>query len=179
MAIMVEKISAVTFRVSNMRASEQFYRDVLGMELLYGGETAGFSSLRAKHANSAILNLEQGKPVKGWGRLIFHVADVDALWRRFNELGFKPEKPQNASWGERYFHMLDPDGHVVVCVPVAANGMNMANHRKPLPENEHKKKPSASVPKAWGGSFRGNHFFISSFFVLSFISPFPILTDTT
>ena len=162
-----------------MRASELFYRDVLGMELLYGGETAGFSSLRAKHANSAILNLEQGKPVKGWGRLIFHVADVDALWRRFNELGFKPEKPQNASWGERYFHMLDPDGHVVVCVPVAANGMNMANHRKPLPENEHKKKPSASVPKAWGDSFRGHHFFISSFFVLSFISPFAILTDTT
>src|SRR5713226_1075816 len=26
---------------------------------------------------------------------------------------------------------------------------------------------------------RGNHFFISSFFVLFFISPFPILTDTT
>src|SRR2546430_1863307 len=45
------------------------------------------------------------------GRLVFHVEDVDALWRRFNELGFKPEKPQNASWGERYFHMLDPDGH--------------------------------------------------------------------
>ena len=111
MAIMVEKISAVTFRVSNMKASVQFYRDVLGMELLYGGETAGFSSLRAKDANSAILNLEQGKSVDGWGRLVFHVEDVDALWRRFNELGFKPEKPQNASWGERYFHMLDPDGH--------------------------------------------------------------------
>src|SRR5207244_2908223 len=63
MAIMVEKISAVTFRVSNMKASVQFYREVLGMELLYGGETAGFSSLRAKDANSAILNLEQGKPV--------------------------------------------------------------------------------------------------------------------
>ena len=94
-----------------MKASVQFYRDVLGMELLYGGETAGFSSLRAKDANSAILNLEQGKPVDGWGRLIFHVEDVDALWRRFNELGFEPEKPQNASWGEPYFHLLDPDGH--------------------------------------------------------------------
>jgi len=111
MAIMVEKISAVTFRVSNMKASVQFYRDVLGMEVLYGGGTAGFSSLRAKDADSAILNLEQGKPVDGWGRLIFYVADVDAIWRRFNELGFKPEKPRNASWGERYFHMLDPDGH--------------------------------------------------------------------
>ncbi len=96
MAIMVEKISAVTFRVSNMKASVQFYRDVLGMEVLYGGEGAFFSSLRAGEAESAILNLEQGEPVNGWGRLIFHVADVDALWRRFNDLGFEPEKPQNA-----------------------------------------------------------------------------------
>src|SRR6266496_4852669 len=82
MAIMVEKISAVTFRVSNMKASVQFYRDVLGMEVRYGGEGAFFSSLRAGEAESAILNLEQGKPVDGWGRLIFHVADVDAIWRR-------------------------------------------------------------------------------------------------
>ena len=108
---MVEKISAVTLRVLNMKRAVQFYRDVLGMELLYGGETAGFSSLRARDTDSAILNLEQGTPMNGWGRLIFHVADVDALWRRFNELGFQPEKPRNASWGERYFHMLDPDGH--------------------------------------------------------------------
>ena len=57
----------------------QFYRDVLGMEVLYAGGTAGFSSLRAKDADSAILNLEQGKPVDGWGRHIFHVADVDAI----------------------------------------------------------------------------------------------------
>jgi hypothetical protein len=76
------------------------------MELLYGGEAAGFSSLPAGDTDSAILNLEQGTPVDGWGRLIFHVADVDALWRRFNELGFQAEKPQNASWGERYFHPI-------------------------------------------------------------------------
>ncbi len=78
MALKVERISAVTFRVSNMNASVQFYRDVLGMEVLYAGGTAGFSSLRAKDADSAILNLEQGERVNGWGRLIFHVADVDA-----------------------------------------------------------------------------------------------------
>ena len=62
----IERISAVTFRVSNMKASVQFYRDVLGMEVLYGGEGAFFSSLRAGEAESAILNLEQGTPV---GRL--------------------------------------------------------------------------------------------------------------
>ena len=88
--------------------------------------------------------------------------------------------PQTHLLGRAVFSHARPGWpRVVVCVPVAANGINMANRRKPLPENEHKKKPSASVPKAWGDSFRGHHFFISSFFVLSFISPFAILTDTT
>lgn len=107
----IEKISAVTLRVANMMKSVRFYRDVLGMELLYGGEDAGFSSLRAKDAQSAILNLEQGDTVTRWGRLVFHVTNVDALWTQLNESGFDPEIPQNASWGERYFHMPDPDGH--------------------------------------------------------------------
>jgi Glyoxalase/Bleomycin resistance protein/Dioxygenase superfamily len=63
MSVMVEKISAITFRTANMKASVQFYRDVLGMELVYGGEGLGFSSLRAKDADSAILNLELGHAV--------------------------------------------------------------------------------------------------------------------
>jgi catechol 2,3-dioxygenase-like lactoylglutathione lyase family enzyme len=63
----IEKISAVTFRVANMTESVRFYRDALGMELLYGGEDTGFSSLRAKDPQSAILNLEQGEAVTRWG----------------------------------------------------------------------------------------------------------------
>jgi uncharacterized glyoxalase superfamily protein PhnB len=27
------------------------------------------------------------------------------------EKGFHPDSPQDASWGERYFHLADPDGH--------------------------------------------------------------------
>jgi hypothetical protein len=41
-AVRIEKISAVTFRVTNMKASVQFYRDVLGMELVSGGEERVF-----------------------------------------------------------------------------------------------------------------------------------------
>jgi hypothetical protein len=52
-------------------SSVRFYRDVLGMELFYGGEEAGFSSLCAKDTQSAILNLEEGDPIAQWGRLIF------------------------------------------------------------------------------------------------------------
>ena len=107
----IEKISAVTLRVVNMTDSVRFYRDVLGMELLYGGEGTGFSSLRAKDTQSAVLNLEQCQPVPRWGRLIFYVTDVDALWNHLKDRGFDPEIPRDASWGERYFHMPDPDGH--------------------------------------------------------------------
>ena len=35
---MIEKISAVTLRVANMEASVRFYKDVLGLEIVYGGE---------------------------------------------------------------------------------------------------------------------------------------------
>jgi catechol 2,3-dioxygenase-like lactoylglutathione lyase family enzyme len=107
----IAKISAVSIRVANMTESVRFYRDVLGMELLYGGEGTGFSSLRARDTLSAVLNLEQGEPVTRWGRLIFYVADVDALWSLLKDRGFHPQIPQDASWGERYFHMPDPDGH--------------------------------------------------------------------
>lgn len=107
----VESISAVTLKVSNMKASVDFYRDVLGMEVLYGSEGSGFSSLRPGNTDSVILNLEHGQTTTRWGRLIFHVADVDALWTHLTNLGFEPEKPRDASWGERYFHLLDPDGH--------------------------------------------------------------------
>ena len=111
MAPTIEKISAVTFRVANMAESVRFYKNVLGLELLYGGEDAGFSSLRAKDARSAILNLEQGDRVNRWGRLIFYVTDVDALWNHLKDRGFDPEIPRDAPWGERYFHVPDPDGH--------------------------------------------------------------------
>jgi catechol 2,3-dioxygenase-like lactoylglutathione lyase family enzyme len=109
--MMVEKISAVTFRVLSMKASVRFYGDVLGMEIVYGGEDAFFSSLCAKDAEDPILNLEQGRSVTGWGRMIFYVADVDAFWEHLRGKGLQPESPRDASWGERYFHLPDPDGH--------------------------------------------------------------------
>src|ERR1700687_2011248 len=107
----VERISAVTLRVANMGSSVRFYRDVLGLEIIYGGEEAYFSSLRTKDGKDPILNFEQGQPGTEWGRLIFYVIDVDASWAYLKGRGFEPERPRDASWGERYFHMSDPDGH--------------------------------------------------------------------
>lgn len=107
----VQRISAVTLRVASMPASVRFYTDLLGMEVIYGDENGYFSSLRTKDGKDPILNLEHGNPTTQWGRLIFHVSDVDGLWAYFKEKGLHPESPRDASWGERYFHMYDPDGH--------------------------------------------------------------------
>ncbi len=106
----VESISAVTLAVTDMAQSVVFYRDYVGLELLYGGEAASFTSFRV--AGSYInLMLREEQPA-WWGRLIFHVDDVDAHYRRLTGFGLAPSSaPADAPWGERYFHIDDPDGH--------------------------------------------------------------------
>ena len=50
----IETISAITLRVASMQTSVRFYRDVLGMEVLYGGGDRRFSSLRANYVKNLI-----------------------------------------------------------------------------------------------------------------------------
>jgi catechol 2,3-dioxygenase-like lactoylglutathione lyase family enzyme len=108
----IECISAVTLLTADMRKSVQFYSSV-GFELLYGGEDADFSSFRA---GSGYLNvqLDARRDAHGpiWGRVIFWVDDVDGMHQRVIGTGARPESaPADAPWGERYFHVRDPDGH--------------------------------------------------------------------
>ena len=37
---------------------------------------------------------------------------MDALYERARSAGLEPQAPpRDAEWGERYFHLRDPDGH--------------------------------------------------------------------
>ena len=76
-AMIVVKISAFTLKVTNMARSVHFYNEILHLEVIYGGPDSSFTSLRTAGAQDAILNLEQGACSSRWGRLIFHVSDVD------------------------------------------------------------------------------------------------------
>ena len=107
----IEKISAVTFRVSEHAGFRAVLRGCFGHgDCLRRGRCVFlFASRQGRRI--PILNLEQGRSVPGWGRMIFYVADVDAFWEYLRGKGFNPESPRDASWGERYFHMPDPDGH--------------------------------------------------------------------
>ena len=99
---MVQKIAAVTLRVANMRASVRFYKDVLGLEIIYGGEGSYFTSLRTK-GEDTILNLEHGNAGIRWGRLIFHVSDVDGFWAYLVEKGFDRDSPAGCLVGRTLF----------------------------------------------------------------------------
>ena len=108
----IESINAITLAVADMAASHGFY-EALGFEPTFGGPDAPFSSLAA---GASWLNLQRDPghaPVpRIWGRVIFWVDDVDAMYERVCATGAVPEtEPADAPWGERYFHVRDPDGH--------------------------------------------------------------------
>jgi catechol 2,3-dioxygenase-like lactoylglutathione lyase family enzyme len=106
----VESLSAITLVTDDMDASVAFY-DALGFRLRYGGADAPFTSYGI---GASYLNLQLGeRPPPGvWGRAIFWVDDVDAMYDRAVAAGHWPvSPPADAPWGERYFHIHDPAGH--------------------------------------------------------------------
>lgn len=109
--MVVRHISAITLAVRDMSPAVKFYRAALGSDPAHGGPDASFTSFKI---GAGYLNLVQA-PREGqswWGRAIFHVDDVDAFYQRMVNAGLEPEAaPADAPWGERYFHITDPDGH--------------------------------------------------------------------
>ena len=108
---MIESISAITLATHDMRRAVAFYTE-LGFVLKYGGAEARFTSF---HAGAGFLNLTAAPAERQWswwGRAIFHVDDVDAVHALALAAGLSPAAaPRDSAWGERYFHITDPDGH--------------------------------------------------------------------
>ena len=108
---MITGISAVTLATHDMRRAVRFY-SLVGFRLLYGGEEAQFTSLRAGEQYLNLIAAPAERNWAWWGRIIFYESDVDALHARLFAAGCSPDDaPRDASWGERYFHITDPDGH--------------------------------------------------------------------
>ena len=108
---MIECISAVTLATHDMARAVRFYR-MLGFEMIYGGEDASFTSFCAGGGYLNLTAQPAAKTWSWWGRVIFYHADVDGLHARLAASGHRPDTaPRDAEWGERFFHVTDPDGH--------------------------------------------------------------------
>lgn len=111
----IRSISAVTLATRDMAQAVRFY-EALGFSRAYGGETATFTSFRVGtgHLNLNLASTNDQPPSSSGARVIFYVDDVDAMYAYVLAQGFTPEAPaRDASWGERYFHLSDPDGHAL------------------------------------------------------------------
>jgi catechol 2,3-dioxygenase-like lactoylglutathione lyase family enzyme len=108
---MIESISAITLATHDMARAVGFYT-ALGFDLIYGGENDSFSSFRAGTGYLNITAQPAQRQWTWWGRVIFHVSDVDAMHVRVIANGYRADTtPRDAPWGERFFHVTDPDGH--------------------------------------------------------------------
>jgi catechol 2,3-dioxygenase-like lactoylglutathione lyase family enzyme len=107
----IEGISAITLATHDMGRAVRFYR-ALGFEIIYGGDTAGFTSFRAGRGYLNLITQPPETQWLWWGRVIFYHSDVDALHAAIVKAGYHPSTaPRDAEWGERFFHITDPDGH--------------------------------------------------------------------
>ena len=108
---MLTGISAITLATHDMARAVAFY-ETLGFVLKFGGPAARFTSFRVGSGYLNLMSIPDEHEWGQWGRAIFHVDDVDACYARAVSTGLRPEfSPRDGAWGERYFHILDPDGH--------------------------------------------------------------------
>ena len=109
--VAIERIDAITLATHDMMRSVDFYTS-LGFPIRYGGGGSEFTSFRAGDGYLNIVAAPPDRVWSWWGRAIFHVSDVDAMYRLALSHGLEPQAPpRDAEWGERYFHLADPDGH--------------------------------------------------------------------
>jgi catechol 2,3-dioxygenase-like lactoylglutathione lyase family enzyme len=136
--VLVYKISAVTLLIKNMDKSCKFYSRIPGFRAVYGGSKndlfttfeIGNKEKRGQMKDNKMiiscLNLELLKRDNdnsqkfnsrnaNFGRIIFHTDNVDELYyqlkhdKQLNKSLTFENEPTDAPWGERFFHIRDPD----------------------------------------------------------------------
>lgn len=123
----VYKISAVTLLIKDMNRSCMFYSRIPGFKLIYGGSPSDLFTSYEIGNSSVYLNLElfemmtnnQEREARNAVKIILHTEEVDELYFYFkrdktiSRLILFDNEPTDASWGERYFHIRDPDGYLL------------------------------------------------------------------
>jgi hypothetical protein len=108
---MIKGISAITLATHSTPRAVDFYR-MLRFEIVYGGDDAAFTSFRAGSGYLNLIAQPAERRWSWWGRVIFYHSDVDAMHASVVAAGHNPDTaPRDAEWGERFFHLTDPDGH--------------------------------------------------------------------
>lgn len=97
-----------------MDLAVKFYSNIPGFEILYGNSEAPFVTFKIEEQ---FLNLEYNQNgTCDFGRIIFHFKDVDKIYHHLKQSPISDRIetiPTDASWGERFFYIRDPDNHQI------------------------------------------------------------------
>ena len=103
-----------------MDLAVKFYSNIPGFEIVYGYSETPFVTFKME---DQFLNLEYNQNgTCDFGRIIFHVKDVDKTYNHLKQSQFSDRietVPADASWGERFFYIRDPDNHqIAIAKPI-------------------------------------------------------------
>jgi lactoylglutathione lyase len=117
----------VMLYVSDLKASTEFFRDVLGFEFTGYWDDAtqsvvqswdeadepGYAEVAWQGAEVGIHpdpDFESGPTtIKAY----FYTDDVDGIWERVRQTDAEATEPQDFPWGARMFTVTTPDGHQI------------------------------------------------------------------
>jgi catechol 2,3-dioxygenase-like lactoylglutathione lyase family enzyme len=121
----IQCVAAITLPTNDMARAVKFYQS-LGFVIHFGGGTCRFSTLVAGTAHVNLMLIEKvtepnhtcpeenNCSLSQQTRVIFHVSDVDGFYRQVQIAGWIIDSvPADAAWGERFFHLMDPDGNLL------------------------------------------------------------------
>ena len=111
-------IRHVAFRVTNLEECEEFYKEVMGMELLYRADenlvylTCGNDNLSLARVDEAS---SRGSTFDHYGFIVEDKETLDAWHAYFSSRGDVPvmDEPHDHADGARSFHIKDPAGNVI------------------------------------------------------------------
>lgn len=108
-------LEGLTLHVADVDRSRDFYLRIPGVEVLFQ-RPGEFALLRIGNGRLGLISAAVLPP----GSPRFHVeistssAGVDELYEQVRSAGITPEdSPTDRAWGERTFHVTDPDGNMV------------------------------------------------------------------
>src|SRR5215210_4054866 len=135
----VYRVSAITLKVKDMEKSSSLYSKIPGFRLTYGGKPSDhFTTFEIGEGGNAkiylnleliednegrpddfskILNLGKTRDCEDFGRIIFYTENVDRLYSYMKQDEYISKhivienEPTHASWGERFFHIREPNGY--------------------------------------------------------------------
>jgi len=152
MQVSVRKLSHIILHVSDMKKSLKFYRDILGLQVVFettsedlgdgaagitGSEGAGFRVAGCLVGGGVILELTEGinTAIRAGADdsyiIAFNVADIEETHRQILETNVSPlMSPMEVMPGIKMFFVPDPDGRQIEFVEFPGSATTSAEYNR-------------------------------------------------